>query len=98
MNNRNLTIFVDMDGVVADFDGAMEKHPLNGQKDFRPDLKLDFLQFEPIVGAIDGIKALQDMGHEVFFASTAPWSSVADQLLEPVGECSAHFHSHLHRQ
>ena len=69
------TIFVDMDGVVADFEKAMGKHPLNGQDGFRPDLKLDFLQFEPMEGAIEGVDALQNMGHEVYFASTAPWSN-----------------------
>jgi len=72
---KKQTIFIDMDGVVADFEGAMKLHPLNGQKDFRPDLKLDFLQFEPIDGAIEAIDQLQNMGHEVFFASTAPWSN-----------------------
>ena len=74
-NQKPLTIFIDMDGVVADFEGAMALHPLNGQKDFRPDLKLDFLQFEPMDGALDAIDQLQNMGHEVFFASTAPWSN-----------------------
>jgi 5'(3')-deoxyribonucleotidase len=26
-------------------------------------------------GAIEGVDALQNMGHEVYFASTAPWSN-----------------------
>lgn len=73
--NFKRTIFIDMDGVVANFDKAMQQHTSNGQPDFRPDVELDFLQFEPIDGSIDAIKQLQDAGHEVFFASTAPWAN-----------------------
>jgi len=68
-----LRIYIDMDGVVADFDKAAREHPDFGKKGFRPDLTLDFTKFEPIPGAIEAVNKLVDAGHEVLFASTAPW-------------------------
>ena len=73
MKNK-LTIFIDMDGVLADFYKAKENHPDFGKKGFRPDLELDFSTFEPISGAIDAIEKLIDMGHDLFIATTPPWN------------------------
>ena len=70
---NKLTIFIDMDGVVADFDKAAREHPDFGKKGFRPDLTLDFAKFEPIEGAIESVNELVKEGHDVLFASTAPW-------------------------
>ncbi len=69
-----LTIFIDMDGVIANFDKAhsdLEKS--ENKKVYRPDLVLDFSTFEPMPGAIDGVRKLTEMGHDLFIATTPPW-------------------------
>jgi len=69
MKNK-LTIYIDMDGVLANFDKAAKENPHIK----RPDLHLDFSTFEPIVGAEDAVKKLEDMGHDLFIATTPPWN------------------------
>jgi len=73
MKNK-LTIYIDMDGVLADFHKAKESHPDFGIKGFRPDLTLDFSKFEPMPGAIKAVQELIDMGHDLFIATTPPWN------------------------
>jgi len=68
-----LRIFIDLDGVLADFGMAAALHPDRNNKGFRPDLQLNFADFNPIPGSIDAVQALLDAGHEVLIASTAPW-------------------------
>ena len=68
-----LRIFIDLDGVLADFDMAAALHPDRNNKGFRPDLAINFGDVHPIPGSIDAVQALLDAGHEVFIASTAPW-------------------------
>ena len=70
----SLRIYIDMDGVLANFDLAKESHPKFNTKGFRPDLELDFSTFTPMPGAIDAVAALIDMGHDVFIATTPPWN------------------------
>ena len=66
-----LTIYLDMDGVLANFEKAAAQHP-----DIkRPDLHLDFSKFEPMPGAIDAVKKIIAMGHDVFIATTPPWNN-----------------------
>ena len=69
-----LRIYIDMDGVLANFDKAADEHPSNGKKGFRPDLTLDFSKFEPMPGAIKAVQELLDMGHDLFIATTPPWN------------------------
>tara|TARA_R110001583_G_scaffold114122_1_gene264559 strand:- start:708 stop:1202 length:495 start_codon:yes stop_codon:yes gene_type:complete len=64
-----------MDGVLANFDKAAEEHPNNGTQGFRPDLTLDFSEFEPMPGAIKAVQELIDMGHDLFIATTPPWNN-----------------------
>ena len=71
---NKLRIYVDMDGVLANFDKAADEHPDNGTKSFRPDLILDFSKFEVMPGAKEAVKKLLDMGHDLFIATTPPWS------------------------
>jgi 5'-nucleotidase len=71
---EKLTIYIDMDGVLADFDKAAKNHPDYGKKGFKADLELDFSTFTPMPGAIDAVAALLDMGHRVYIATTPPWN------------------------
>ena len=71
---KKLRIFIDMDGVLANFDKAKQNHPDFEKKGFRPDLILDFSKFEVMPGALDSIKELTEMGHDLFIATTPPWN------------------------
>jgi len=71
---NKLVIYIDMDGVLANFDKShrqLEKE--SGKKVHRPDLVLDFATFEPMKGAIEAVKKLEEMGHNLFIATTPPW-------------------------
>ena len=73
-----LTIFIDMDGVLANFEEAHSKLNLAKNRFVQnPDLVLDFSTFTPMPGAIDAVAALLDMGHDVFIATTPPWNNPA---------------------
>ncbi len=67
-----LRIYIDMDGVLADFNKAAKELPSHID---HPDLILDFSTFTPMPGAIDAVAALIDMGHDVFIATTPPWNN-----------------------
>ena len=71
MDNKKLRIYIDMDGVLANFQEAADKIP-NVK---HPDEVLDFSTFTPMPGAIDAVAALIDMGHDVFIATTPPWNN-----------------------
>ena len=71
---NKLRIYIDMDGVLANFDKAADEHPSNGIKGYRPDLILDFSKFEVMPGAKEAVKKLLDMGHDLFIATTPPWN------------------------
>ena len=71
---KKLRIYVDMDGVIADFDKA-SKHPPIGNKKGRPDLWVDYLHLDIIPGAEEALSYLNEH-HEVFIASTPPWSRI----------------------
>ena len=73
------TVYIDLDGVVADFDKAREEHPLSkitpykGRPDKIPGI---YENLEPIAGAIDSVNQLLDTPHfDVYFLSTAPWDN-----------------------
>jgi 5'-nucleotidase len=68
---KALRIFIDMDGVLANFEKAASQIP----DVKRPDEVLDFSTFEPMVGAIEAVHKIIDMGHDVFIASTPPWNN-----------------------
>ncbi len=72
---NKLTIHLDMDGVLANFEKAMLAHPDYGTKGWKPDLSLDFETFEPIPGSKEAVQKLLDMGHDIYIASTAPWNN-----------------------
>tara|TARA_R110000796_G_scaffold82592_1_gene181031 strand:- start:67063 stop:67551 length:489 start_codon:yes stop_codon:yes gene_type:complete len=76
LRNENI-IFIDMDGVVANFDMAASLHPNSKNKGFRPDLELDFSEFKPIRNAVESVNKLAELGFNIYFASTAPWDNIA---------------------
>ena len=72
-------IYIDMDGVVSNFDKGRENSPLRytspykGRPDRIPDIYKDL---EPIEGAIRAVnKILNHSDFETFFLSTPPWDN-----------------------
>jgi 5'-nucleotidase len=70
---NKFTIFIDMDGVLCNFNKAKEQLPKEQQG--RPDLHVDFSKLEPMPGAIDTVQQFIDWGHDVFIATTPPWNN-----------------------
>ena len=72
-------LFIDIDGVIADFITAMHSHPLREipPYDVHPDtIPGIFRNLNPIIGAIEAVKILFDSNqYEVYFLSTAPWNN-----------------------
>ena len=72
-------IYIDLDGVIADFISAMNSHPLRKihPYDEHPDtIPYIFRNLIPIDGAVDAVKSLlQSDSYEVYFLSTAPWNN-----------------------
>lgn len=63
-------IFIDMDGVLVDFDGYMAEHNL-------PAIEIKvlegaYLNMKPIPGAIEAVKILIERGHDVWIATKPP--------------------------
>lgn len=64
------TIYVDMDGVIADFDAMIEKRGIDGKK-----LKMIrgiYEQLSPITGAQSTIQVLKEMGYRIHIATKIP--------------------------
>ena len=70
---KKLRIYVDMDGVIADFDKARKN--LRRSRQGRPDLYVDYLHLDVMPGAEEAMSYLNEH-HEVFVASTPPWSRI----------------------
>ena len=62
-------VYIDMDGVISDFDKAAKE----GGWTHRPDLKVDFRNLEVIPGAKDALLKL-NQDFDIFIATTPPWS------------------------
>lgn len=65
-----MTIYVDMDGVIADFEKSMNEKGMT-PKEFKM-LRNAYVELEVAPGAREGIKALQDMGYELHIATKIP--------------------------
>ena len=72
---KKFRIFIDMDGVISDFESAAEAEALvkGVTKLSRPDLFVNYRALGVIDGAIEAVAKL-NADHEVFIASTPPWS------------------------
>ena len=72
-------IYIDLDGVVADFEKGRSEHPLSSITPYkgRPDkLPGVYENLEPIAGAIDAVNyLLNSEDFDVYFLSTAPWDN-----------------------
>ena len=72
-------IYIDLDGVIADFEKGKDKHPMSGQTPYigRPDrLPGLYEDLPPIEGSIESVNKLLDAGaFDVYFLSTAPWDN-----------------------
>ena len=75
-------IFIDLDGVVADFEKGRSEHPLGGVTPYigRPDkLPGVYENLTPIPNAVESVnKLLKDPNFKVYFLSTAPWDNPED--------------------
>ena len=72
-------LYIDLDGVVADFVSAMNTHPKKeiSPYDEHPDtIPHIFRDLKPIKGAIKAVNILLDAtNYNVYFLSTAPWDN-----------------------
>jgi len=73
-----MRIFVDMDGVIADFQHAVEEYKKDNEiptdkKLHRPELKIDFSKIPVMPGAREALHKLNAAGHDIFIATTPPW-------------------------
>lgn len=72
-------IYIDLDGVVADFEKGRSEHPLSTITPYkgRPDkLPGVYENLAPITGAIDAVNfLLNSEDYDVYFLSTAPWDN-----------------------
>ena len=72
-------VYIDLDGVIADFEKGREEHPLGkvspyiGRPDRLPGL---FENLEPIEGAISSVNLLlESPDFDIYFLSTPPWDN-----------------------
>ena len=76
---EKLTIYIDMDGVLANFakaaDQLSKNLPENISEKVSMDEVLNFSHFEPMPNAVESVKKIIEMGHDVFIASTPPWNN-----------------------
>jgi len=74
-----LIIFVDMDGVLADFEKGRFEHPLSKITPYigRPDkLPGIYENLEPISNSVESVSVLFDNPNfDVYFLSSAPWDN-----------------------
>ena len=72
-------IYLDLDGVIADFEKGRREHPLSDVTPYkgRPDkLPGVYENLTPIKGAIDAVNILlNNPDFDVYFLSTAPWDN-----------------------
>lgn len=76
---KKKVIYIDLDGVIADFDKGKNEHPLGsitpykGRPDKLPDIYKDL---KPIDGAVNAVNQLLINNYfNIYFLSTAPWDN-----------------------
>jgi 5'(3')-deoxyribonucleotidase len=63
-------VFIDMDGVIVDFEGYMKSLQLTGDEVKR--MPGAYLKMPPIDGAINAVRSVIGMGYEVWIATKPP--------------------------
>ena len=81
---KKTKIFVDMDGVLVNFQSGIDKldeatmleyaDDGNGKAHY-DDVPGIFSLMDPMPGAIYGVRALKDVGYDLYVLSTAPWNN-----------------------
>ena len=66
-------IFIDMDGVISDFEKASNEYQRIHGKTNRPDKYVDYRNLDVIEGAKSSVECLA-YDFDVFIASTPPWT------------------------
>lgn len=85
-------VFVDMDGVLVDFEGYMERHGIDAATAKTRDRA--YYDMLPISGAIESVKELLELGFDVWIATKPPtgvpgaYSDKAEWIFEKVPELS----------
>lgn len=65
-----MRIYVDMDGVIVDFDSFREEKQMTGEEIKK--LPGAYLNMKPIPGAIEAVRFLVSKGHDVWLATKPP--------------------------
>lgn len=76
MKNKK-TLYVDMDGVIVDFNSGVNRTPQALRASYAEiykDIPGIFLKMDPMPGAIDAVKQLSSR-YDLFILSTAPWDN-----------------------
>ena len=72
-------VYIDLDGVLADFEKGRKNHPLGNQTPYkgRPDrLPGLYKNLEPIKRSINAVnQLLKNSNFDIYFLSTAPWDN-----------------------
>ena len=72
-------LYIDLDGVIADFISAMNAHPIRNESPYNKDpdtIPGLFRNLKPIKDAVVSVnKLLSSEKYEVYFLSTAPWNN-----------------------
>ena len=70
-----MRIYIDMDGVISDFEKASNEFQRIHGKTNRPDKYVDYRYLDIIEGAEEAVKYLYN-NHDVFIATTPPWDRI----------------------
>lgn len=70
LSTRKPRVFIDMDGVIVDFDGFRAASGLSG--DEVKQMPGAYLEMSPMPGAIEAVRSLIGMGYEVWIATKPP--------------------------
>ncbi|MBT4130645.1 MAG: hypothetical protein HOD58_06630 [Gammaproteobacteria bacterium] len=63
-------VFIDMDGVIVDFDKYKREHAVEGERLVKQ--QGIYLKMEPIPGALEAVRSVISMGYDVWIATKPP--------------------------